>query len=87
MPDNPNRRPRAGRPRVSTSVARAGRQRRRMQVALGGILLVLVLGIGVWLRSRTDAPTTAGSQAAGEKRYTRGTAGAPVVISEFSDYT
>ena len=54
---------------------------------VGGIALVLVLGIGVFIRYRQQSMMPPRLQGAIENHYTRGTAGAPVVVKEFSDYT
>jgi hypothetical protein len=61
---------------------------------IGGVVLAVVLGIGVvfkynpglvrFLQQRDLAPHLQGT---GDKHYTLGTAGAAVVIKEFSDYT
>jgi hypothetical protein len=62
-------------------------QRWRQKMLLGGALLVLgvVLGVGVryWYQSRIPPRL----QGAIENHYTRGVAGAPVVVKEFSDFT
>jgi hypothetical protein len=50
-------------------------------------MLVLVIGVGVFLRDRQQRSIAPRLQGAIENHYTRGTAGAPVVIKEFSDYT
>lgn len=86
MPKKSQARGQEGRAASPTTPPAAGASRWRVQAALGGVILAVVLGAGVWLRSRTDTPPPASAPAA-EKRYTRGTAGAPVVITEFSDYT
>jgi hypothetical protein len=54
---------------------------------LGGAILVLVIGIGVLVRYRQQSSVAPRLQGAVENHYTRGTAGAPVVVKEFSDYT
>jgi hypothetical protein len=63
-------------------------QRRwRLKLVLGGVILALALGVGGvvrFLQQRSLAPRL---QGAVDNHYTRGTAGAPVVIKEFSDYT
>lgn len=62
-------------------------RRYRLKLVLGGVILALVLGVGGtvrWLRQRALTPNLQGAVA---NHYTRGTAGAPVVIKEFSDYT
>ena len=62
-------------------------RRQRLKLVLGGVILALVLGIGglvYWQRQRDLSPRLQGAVG---RHYTRGTAGAPVVIKEFSDYT
>lgn len=74
--------------RVSpTTPPTAKSPRRRVQLVLGGVILAVALGVGVWVRSGTDTPPSTPAPVAGDKHYTRGPAGAPVVIKEFSDYT
>jgi hypothetical protein len=72
-----------GRPQAATRSQRRWRQK----MLLGGVVLVLVVGIGVFLRYRQQSSIPPRLQGAIENHYTRGTAGAPVVIKEFSDYT
>jgi hypothetical protein len=69
-------------------------RRWRLKLVIGGTILAVVLGIGVvfkynpglvrFLQQRDLAPHLQGP---GDKHYTLGTAGAAVVIKEFSDYT
>ena len=69
-------------------------RRWRLKLIIGGAVLAVVLGIGVvvkynpglvhFLQQRDLAPRLQGT---GDKHYTQGTAGAAVVIKEFSDYT
>ncbi len=54
---------------------------------LGGAILVLVLGIGWFVRDRQQRQIAPRLQGAIDNHYTRGTAGAPVIIKEFSDFT
>ena len=61
--------------------------RRHQKMLLGGAILVLVIGIGVFVRYRQQSSMAPRLQGAVENHYTRGTAGAPVVVKEFSDYT
>ncbi|MGE3539189.1 MAG: DsbA family protein [Candidatus Tectimicrobiota bacterium] len=67
--------------------ANGARQRRRMKFLAGGIILVLVLGLGAWIRWRQQRDVVTQLQNTGASRYPRGPAGAPVIIKEFSDYT
>jgi hypothetical protein len=62
-------------------------RRWRLKLVIGGAVLAIALGVGGlvrWLPQRDVSPSRQGT---GEKHYTRGTAGAAVVIKEFSDYT
>ncbi len=62
-------------------------RRQRLKFVLGSVIVALVLGVGglVYLQHQRDlAPRL---QGAVDRHYTRGVAGAPVVIKEFSDYT
>jgi sulfite exporter TauE/SafE len=54
---------------------------------IGGAVLAIALGIGGLVRWLPQRDVSSRLQGAVEKRYTRGTAGAAVVIKEFSDYT
>ena len=69
-------------------------RRWRLKLVIGGAVLAVVLGIGVvvkynpgLVRFLQQRDLVSGLQETGEKRYTLGTAGAAVVIKEFSDYT
>ena len=62
-------------------------RRQRLKLVLGGVILALVLGVGglvYWQHQRDLSPRLQGAVG---RHYTRGAAGAPVVIKEFSDYT
>ena len=59
----------------------------RQRMILGGVVLVLVIGIGVFIRYRQQRMIPPRLQGAIDNHYTRGTAGAPVIIKEFSDFT
>jgi hypothetical protein len=70
-----------------TKAAVAPRRRRFNKFVLGGVVLAVALGVGglvQFLQQRNFSPRL---QKAVDKHYTRGPAGAPVVIKEFSDYT
>lgn len=69
--------------------APGARRRRRRKWIIGGVVLVLVLGLGGLMRWRQQQGVVTQLQtvSSGSSRYTRGPAGAPVVIKEFSDYT
>lgn len=60
---------------------------RRTKLVIGGVVLLLVLGSGVLVRWLQQREVVTQLHSAGSSRYTRGPAGAPVVIKEFSDYT
>lgn len=74
-------------PRPRASQASLTPRRWRLKLVIGGAVLAIALGIGGlvrWLHQRDLSPRLQGTV---EKHYTRGTAGAAVVIKEFSDYT
>jgi hypothetical protein len=54
---------------------------------IGGVILAVALGVGGLVRFLQQHDLTPRLQTAGDKHYMLGTAGAPVVIKEFSDYT
>lgn len=60
---------------------------KRRRFLVGGVLLLLILGAGVLVRTLRQQALTPRLQGATDNHYTRGTAGAPVIIKEFSDYT
>ena len=53
----------------------------------GSCALLLVIGLGVFVRSVLFRPVLPHLQGAVEQHYGRGPAGAPVILKEFSDYT
>lgn len=73
--------------RQQTRQRQARKQQQRRRLLLGGTLLVVVLGIGLFIRYWQQRHIPPQLQGAVEGHYTRGAAGAPVVIKEFSDYT
>ena len=81
MAKQPKTRQRASRQR--TDVAQ---RRWRQKLLLGGATLVLVIGIGVFVRWRQQSQLLPRLQGTVDNHYTRGVAGAPVVVKEFSDY-
>jgi hypothetical protein len=66
---------------------RKQQQQRRQRLLLGGVLLALVIGVGIFLQIRQRSRVIPQLQGAIEGHYTRGVPGAPVVIKDFSDYT
>jgi len=70
----------------STQQPVAPRSRRR-KLVLGGVILALALGIGGVMRFLHQRDLAPRLQGVVDRHYTRGVAGAPVVIEEFSDYT
>jgi hypothetical protein len=74
-------------PRPRASQTSLTPRRWRLKLVIGGVILALVLGAAYvmrFMRQHDLAPRLQGTVA---KHYTRGTAGAAVVIKEFSDYT
>ena len=70
----------------SIRVAAASR-RWRLKLFIGGAVLVLALGVGGIVRFLQQRDLAPRLQETVDNHYTRGTAGAPVVLKEFSDYT
>ncbi|MGQ4807521.1 hypothetical protein NKDENANG_00873 [Candidatus Entotheonellaceae bacterium PAL068K] len=58
----------------------------RQRTVLGAVILLLVIGIGAFMRYQQQRMLAPRLQGALDNHYTRGTAGAPVVIKEFSDF-
>ncbi len=58
----------------------AQRRQRRQRLILGGAVLVLVIGIGIFARYRLMSRLPLQLQGAIDNHYTHGVAGAPVVI-------
>ena len=59
----------------------------RLKLVIGGVVLAVALGVGGLVRFLQQRDLTPRLQGTGDKHYILGTAGAPVVIKEFSDYT
>jgi hypothetical protein len=87
MAKKPKTQQKASPPRAKARPGTKRQQRWRQKLLVGGIALVLVIGIGVFIRYRQQSMMPPRLQGAIENHYTRGTAGAPVVVKEFSDYT
>ena len=75
------------RPRQQPTKQAVAPRRWRLKLLIGGAVLVLALGVGGLVRFLQQRDLAPRLQGTGDKHYTRGTAGAPVVIKEFSDYT
>ncbi len=65
----------------------AQQRQRRQRIMLGGAVLALVIGSGIFVRYRQMSRIPLQLQGAIDNHYTHGVAGAPVVIKEFSDFT
>jgi hypothetical protein len=74
-------------PRQRASQAAGAPRRWRLKLVIGGVVLALALGVGGVVRFLQQRQLAPRLQGAVDRHYTRGTAGAPVVIKEFSDYT
>jgi hypothetical protein len=75
------------RPRRQSTMAAVAPQRWRLKLVIGGVILAVALGVGGLVRFLQQHDLSPRLQKAVDKHYTLGTAGAPVVIKEFSDYT
>jgi hypothetical protein len=62
-------------------------RRWRLKLVIGGAVLAVALGVGGLVRFLPQRDLAPRLQGTGDKHYTLGTAGAAVVIKEFSDYT
>ena len=62
-------------------------RRWRLKLVIGGAVLAVALGVGGLVRFLQQRDLAPHLQGTGDKHYTLGTARAPVVIKEFSDYT
>jgi hypothetical protein len=74
-------------PRQPSSRKALPPRRWRPKLVIGGVVLVVVLGAGGLVRLLQQRDLAQHLQGTGERHYTLGTAGTPVVIKEFSDYT
>jgi hypothetical protein len=75
------------RPRQQSTMAAVAPQRWRLKLVIGGVILAVALGVGGLVRFLQQRDLPSRLQGVVDKHYTRGTAGAPVIIKEFSDYT
>jgi len=87
MAKKPKARGQALHPRQQPSQAALAQRRWRFKLMIGGVILALALGVGGVVRFLQQRDLAPRLQGAIDNHYTRGTAGAPVVIKEFSDYT
>lgn len=75
------------RPRQQSTKGAIAPRRWRLKLVIGGVILAVALGVGGLVRFLQQRDLAPRLQKAVDKHYTLGTAGAPVVIKEFSDYT
>jgi hypothetical protein len=87
MAKKSNARARTVRSQPSSSQQVLAQRRWRRKLVLGGVILALALGVGVGVRFVQQRALSPRLQGVVDRHYTRGTAGAPVVMKEFSDYT
>ena len=80
-------RARTARPQQLSTQKTLARRRWRLKLVLGGVIVALALGVGGVVRFLQQRDLAPRLQGAVDRHYTRGTAGAPVVLKEFSDYT
>ena len=80
-------RARTVRPQQLSTQQTFARRRWRLKLVWGGVILALILGVGGVVRFLQQRDLAPRLQGVGERHYTRGSAGAPVVVKEFSDYT
>ena len=64
----------------------AAKASRRRGLIVGGAVLVVVICVGAFMMYNQRQNVTLQLQGAVDNHYTKGTAGAAVVIKEFSDY-
>ena len=80
-------RARTVRPQQLSAQQTVARRRWRLKLVVGGVILALALGVGGVVRFLQQRDLAPRLQGAVDRHYTRGSAGAPVVMKEFSDYT
>jgi len=75
------------RPRQQSTKEAMASRRWHPKLVIGGVILAVALGVGGLARFLQQRHLGSRLQGTGDKHYTLGTAGAAVVIKEFSDYT
>ena len=75
------------RPRQQSTQEALVPRRWRLKLVIGGVILAVALGVGGLVRFLQHRDLAPRLQETVDKHYTLGTAGAPVVLKEFSDYT
>jgi len=80
-------RTRTVRPQQPPTLPTSAPRRWRLKLVLGGVILALALGIGGVVRFLHQRDLAPRLQGVVDRHYTRGVAGAPVLIKEFSEYT
>ena len=87
MAKKPKARAQTFHPRQQSTQAAIAPRRWYPKLVIGGVILAVALGVGVLVRFLPQLDLASRLQGTVDKHYTRGPAGAPVVIKEFSDYT
>ena len=87
MAKKPNARVPTSSPRPQASQKSLAPRRWRLKLVIGGAILAIALGVGGLVRLLQQRDLSPRLQGTVEQHYTRGTAGAGVLIKEFSDYT
>lgn len=75
------------RPRQQPIKAGVAPRRQRLKLIIGGAVLAVALGVAGLVHFRQQSGLGQRLQGPVDQHYSRGTAGAKVVIKEFSDYT
>ena len=87
MAKKPKARAQTFHPRQQSTQATLAPRRWYPKLVIGGVILAVALGVGGLVQFLQQRDLSPRLQKAVDKHYTRGPAGAPVVIKEFSDYT